>query len=134
MSRRAIDRREWSQFVDGFSRRHDGWLISVAVEEGTGLASRHYVLRDVPLRGVVAVQNDGGNMMIFTGDTMPHTTHFVEQPVALAVEETTDGAESQLTIADGAGTRTIIEFRSSMPPELVDGVVWASGKGVGHET
>ena len=31
MSRRAIDRSEWTNFADAFSRPHDGWLISVAV-------------------------------------------------------------------------------------------------------
>jgi hypothetical protein len=44
MTRRAIDRSEWTTFVDAFSRRHDGWLISVAVEEGLAprTSSRHW--------------------------------------------------------------------------------------------
>jgi hypothetical protein len=122
MSRRVIDRQEWAAFVDGFSRRHDGWLISVASERGAD--ARRYVVRDVPLRGVVAELNgDSSSMMVFTGYTSPHATHFVERPVSLAVEETADGAEPELTITDDSGSRTIIEFRSPMRPELVDGVV-----------
>ena len=121
MSRRAINRSEWTSFVDAFSRRHDGWLISVAVEDGA--ASRRYVAHDVPLRGVVAEMDDDiSSMMVFSGDTTPHTTHFVEHATGLEVEETRDGADAALTITDESGARTIVEFRSPMRPELVDGI------------
>jgi hypothetical protein len=121
MSSRTIDRQEWRAFVDAFSRRHDGWLVSVAFEPGAG--NRHYLARDVPLRGVIAKLNDhSGSMMVFTGDTVPHATHSVKRPISLAVEETAEGAEAELTITDDRGARTIIEFRSPMRPELVDGV------------
>ncbi len=121
MSRRSIDRQQWPAFVDGFSRRHDGWLISVAVESGAD--TRRYLARDVPLRGVVAELNDGtDSMMIFTGETTAHAACFVERPVSLAVEETEEGAEAELTITGDDGSRTIVEFRSPMLPELVDGV------------
>jgi hypothetical protein len=117
MSRRVIDRSEWTNFVDAFSRRHDGWLISVAV-------AGRYVARNVPLRGVAAeVEDDISSMMIFTGDTTPHATHFIEHATSLEVEETAEGGESALTIADEDGARTILEFRSPMLPELVDGIV-----------
>ena len=121
MSRRIIDRQQWPEFADAFSRRHDGWLISVGVEnEG---AERRYLANDVPLRGVVAELDDGtGSMMIFTGDTTPHAAHFVQRPVSLAVDDTEDGAEAELTITDDSGGRTIIAFRSPMRPELVDGI------------
>lgn len=86
--------------------------------------ARRYLARDTPLRGVVAELNDDtGSMMVFTGDTMPHATHIVERPASLTVEETADGAEAALTITDDSGARTILEFRSPMRPELVDGVV-----------
>ena len=78
--------------------------------------------RDVPLRGVVAeLDDDISSMMVFTGDT-PHATHFVGHATALEVEEDRDGADAALTITDESGARTILEFRSPMRPELVDGV------------
>lgn len=121
MSRRAIQRSEWTSFADAFSRRHDGWLISVAVEDGS--APRRYVAHDVPLRGVVAeLAEDASSMMVFTGDGMPHATHFVGHAAGLEVEETRDGADAALTITDESGARTILEFRSPMRPELVDGI------------
>lgn len=110
-------------YVDAFSRRYDGWLISVAVEEGSN--ARRYVTRDVPLRGVVAeLDDDISSMMVFSGDTTPpHATHFVGHAVALEVDETREGVDAALTITDESGARTIVELRSPMPPELVNGVV-----------
>ena len=107
--------------MDGFSRRHGAWLVSLSVQQGA--LARRYLARDVPLRGVVAELNDDtGSMMVFTGDTMPHATHFVERPASLTIDETSDGAEAELTITDDSGNRTIVEFRSPMRPELVDGL------------
>lgn len=121
MSHRVIDRAEWVDYVDAFSRRHDGWLISVAIAEGTG--SRRYLTRDVPLRGVVAeVADDASSLMVFTGDTSPHATHFIGHATALEVEETREGADAALTITDESGVRTTVEFRSPILPELVDGI------------
>ena len=121
MSRRAIDRSEWTDFADAFSRRHDGWLISVAVEEGS--APRRYLTHEVPLRGVVAeLDDDISSMMVFTGDATPHATHIVEHATGLEIEETGEGADAELTITDESGARTILEFRSPMRPELVDGI------------
>jgi hypothetical protein len=121
MSRRTIDRSEWTNFADAFSRLHDGWLVSVAFEDGS--APRRYVDHDVPLRGVVAeLDDDISSMMVFTGDTAPHATHFVGHATGLEIEETPDGADAALTITDESGARTILEFRSPMRPELVDGI------------
>ncbi len=107
--------------MDAFSRRYDGWLVSVTVEPEAG--SRRYLALNVPLRGVIAGLNEhSSSMMVLTGDTVPHTTHFVQRPISLAVEKTADGAESKLTITDDSGARTVIEFRSPMRPEFVDGV------------
>lgn len=121
MSRRVIDRAEWADYVDAFSRCHDGWLISVAVDEASD--ARRYVAHDVPLRGVVAeLDDDTGSMMVFTGGTAPHATHFVGHATALEVEETREGAVAALTITDESGARTILEFRTPTRPELVDGI------------
>ena len=121
MSQRVIDRREWVGFADGFSRRHDGWLVSVALEEGS--TTRAYATRDVPLRGIVAEgDEERASLMIFTGDVTPHVTHFIEHPALLAVEEMADGTEMELAITDASGVRTILELRSPIRTELVDGM------------
>ena len=122
MSQRVIDRREWVGFADGFSRRHDGWLVSVALEEGS--TTRAYATRDVPLRGIVAEgDEERASLMIFTGDVTPHVTHFIEHPALLAVDEMADGTEMELAITDASAVRTILELRSPIRTELVDGMV-----------
>jgi hypothetical protein len=120
MNSRLIDRSEWVDYVDSFSRSHEGWIISIAVEDG----GRHRILtRDAPLRGITA-EMDGGraSFMVFTGDTTPHAAHFVSPASSLQVDETSEGADSALTITAGDGTRTRVELRSPMLPELVDGI------------
>jgi hypothetical protein len=72
-------------------------------------------MRDVPLRGIV---REGDAMVIFTEDA----THFVEKPAALAVGETAEGAEAELTVTAASGARTIVELRTPVRPELVDGI------------
>ena len=121
MSRRAIEREDWAEFADGFSRRHDGWLVSVSVDPED--APRRCLERDAPLQGVV-VEGEGNprSMMIITGSPGPRATHFVEHPTSVDVEETDEGAEQALPITDEWGCRTIVEFRSPMRPELVDGM------------
>jgi hypothetical protein len=121
MRRRLIDRAEWAEYLDGFSRRHEGWLVSIATKEGP--KPRRYVDRDVPLRGVVAeLEDDVSALMVFTGPAAPHTTHFVGHATRLEVAETGEGADAALTITDESGVRTILEFRSPMRPEAVDGI------------
>ena len=111
MDRHAIAPERWPEFVDAFSRQHEGWLISVSVDG-------RCLVRDVPLMGVVAELDETGAMMVFTGGL----THFVEHPVTLSVGETSDGAEADVTIGDQTGTSTTIALRSPMRPELVDGM------------
>jgi hypothetical protein len=38
MSRRVIERSQWVDFVDAFSRQHDGWLIAMRPELVDGIA------------------------------------------------------------------------------------------------
>jgi hypothetical protein len=70
----------------------------------------------------VAENTDGVSLMVFTGGAQPHASHFANRPVSLVIEEDADGAEAELIIVEETGTRTVVEFRSPMRPELVDGL------------
>jgi hypothetical protein len=106
--------------VDAFSRRYQGWLVPLAVQQQG--SDRRYLARDVPLRGIVSESIPGTRpMIVFTGEIDPHVAHFVGRPVALAVDENADCAEAELSITNDVGAQTIIEIRSPTRPELVDG-------------
>jgi hypothetical protein len=120
MRTREIDRSEWREFVDSFSRVHDGWLVSMTIESRDG--QRQFLLRDLPLRGVAAeVRPDRDDVVIFCGD-VAHLTHVIDAPTSITTAETDDGADASLTIRNDEGARATIEFRSPMLVTLVDGL------------
>lgn len=121
MKNLEIERAKWPEFVEGFSHRHDGWLVSIA-EESNG--AKKSIARDVPLRGVVAAGSPSSKeVLVLAGGVAPGTKRVIASPVSMVVGRTDDGAEASLTITDKSAVRTVIEFRSPMLPELVDGMV-----------
>lgn len=119
----AVDRSQWTELFDFFSRRHEGWLVSVSVES-PGSRDRRYVSFGVPLHGIVAELDEGRDaVMVFTGGAGAHEGHFIRHPVSLVADDSVEEADVQLTITDRDGDRTTIEIFSPMLPELVDGML-----------
>jgi hypothetical protein len=119
---REIEQAKWQEFAEAFSRKHDGWLVSISVESGRG--KRRAIARDVPVRRVVAaVSLQTAEVRVLAGGLPPEIEHVIASPASMIVDETDDGAEAALTITDQSGLRTVIEFRSPMLTELVDGSV-----------
>lgn len=111
---RQIPREEWRTFFDQFSRRHDGWLVSLDCER-IGVA-----FRELPLRGVVV---DEYAIEIFAhGPDGSHMTHVVQWPAAVISDETVEGGDVAVTITNEDGQRTAVVFRCAVPAEMVDGL------------
>lgn len=119
----VIPRAEWTPFLGGFSRAHEGWLVSVDVfgpgEEGATEAVEQ------PLVGVIADRaGDEPSIAIVVGrepdQELTHSVHGVE---SVRLNRTEDGAEKALEILDREGKITVVRFRSAMRPEQVDGVL-----------
>ena len=114
MATEVIPPTRWREFLDGFSRAHRGWLVTVDSAEGPGV-----MMRDVPLAAILV---DDGDIVIETAMDRQHTDHVVRDPVAIRLERADDGAERQIEIASGEGGLVRVRFRSAVPPELVNGV------------
>ena len=110
---RQIRRTEWRTFFDQFSRRHDGWLVSLECDRvGTAF-------RDLPLRGIAA---DERTIEIFAhGPDGSHVTHVVRRPTLVVAEETSEGGDVAVTITNAEGQRTVVQFRAAVPAEMVNG-------------
>lgn len=119
MRSRTIAKDSWREELDSFSRRHDGWLVSITTQGSNGNVAT--VVQDVPLDGVSPASPQSDDIAILVGRE-EHLMHEVHQPVSLRIELTADEAERALIISDKAGTTTTIEFRSPMRPEDVDGL------------
>ena len=121
MATKEIPREEWTDFFDGFSRRHEGWLVTVEV---LGSVGAQVEARELPLLGI-ASDRDGGNTISIIVSATPEgrVTHIIGKPTHVRVEETEDGVDRALQIESKEGETTLVSFRSAVSPEMVDGVL-----------
>lgn len=121
---REIPRREWVEFLDSFSRQHEGWLVTVEVlgaEIGAQVEAQ-----ELPLQGITAELKGGDEdaiSVILGGGATERVTHNITGPTHVRVEQTEEGADMTLQIESGDGVTTLVRFRSAILPEMVDGIV-----------
>jgi hypothetical protein len=121
---REIPREEWVEFLDGFSRQHEGWLVTVEVL-GSEIGAQ-VEAEEMTLDGVSADLKGGGPDLIsvmLVNSSKEHVTHNVTEPTHLRIEQTEGGADMALQIESGGGVTTLLRFRSAVLPEMVDGFV-----------
>ncbi len=123
MKSREIDRTEWRQFTEAFSRQHDGWLVSLYAERRSG--EHDYIARDVPFRGIIAETDRGREAVtvMIDGSGDRHLSHTVSHPDRIVLIETDEGAEAAISVTDESGAVLTTEFRTPMPVSVVDGIV-----------
>jgi Family of unknown function (DUF5335) len=119
---RQVPRAEWEPFFNEFTRRHEGWLATVRVIDHR--IGSQVEARDLPLEGIVVGRRAGGSLSILLGKRPDaNVEHPVDRPEQVWVEITDRGAEAALEIISADGRRTILEFRTALAPEEVDGLV-----------
>lgn len=124
MNSTHIARNDWPSFFDGFSRQHEGWLVTLETfqpELGAQVEER-----DLALEGVTAELGNGDKDKIeimIGGTPHRHVTHTVLNPVEVSLEHTEDGANHALAIKSADDAMTLLCFRPAMRPEMVDAMV-----------
>ena len=123
MPTQEIPREDWDSFFDVFSRQHEGWLATLEVF-APDLGAQEEA-RELPLEGIsVASGNDADAIAINLGKTPEdHITHTVTKPEHVWLDQTSEGAKSALEIESGDDIKTLLRFRSALPPGMADGVV-----------
>ena len=124
MATREIPRENWNSFFDTFSRQHEGWLATLEVL-GRDFGAQEEA-HELPLEGVSISSgtNEAETIAISIGKTPEnHISHTILKPAHVWLEQTQDGADAALEIESEDDSKTLLRFRSSVPPELVDGVV-----------
>ena len=130
MKTTTIARNDWPSFFDRFSRRHEGWLVTVEVfQPEIGVQVRE---RDLALEGVTAELGNGNGdkakiEIMIGGKPDQHVTHIVLNPVEVSLEHTEDGANHALAIRSADRAMTLLCFRPAMRPEMVDAMVERDG-------
>jgi hypothetical protein len=122
MRTREISRSEWPAFFDSFSRQHEGWRITLEVF-GPDIGDQ-IEERDLALEGVTAELADAGDKIEIMIGAKPddHITHTISAPAQVGLEQTDEGADVALAIKAADGTTTLLRFRSTVLPEMVDSV------------
>jgi hypothetical protein len=119
MATRNIPRESWKEFFDGFSRRHQGWLVDVEVL-GADIGAQ-LEAEDLPLEGISADHQNKDISIALRRDGKV-IEHFVTKPKRVRVEEE-GGAEVAIEIDSSSGPTTIVTFRAAASPEEVDGLL-----------
>jgi len=124
MQTKEIPKDEWTAFFDGFSRKHEGWLVNLEIfGSEIGAQVQH---RELTFGGITDEWDEIGGNRIFVmtgGKPDDHITHCIIRPTQVSLEQTEDGADAALAIKSADGTTALLRFRSPMLPEWVDGVV-----------
>jgi hypothetical protein len=121
---REIPRGEWAEFLDSFSRQHEGWLVTVEVLS-TSIGAQ-VEAQELPLEGITAELKGGdeGMITIILGSgSRERVTHNITGPIHVRIEQTEEGADMALQIESSDGVTTLVRLRSAILPEMVDGIV-----------
>jgi hypothetical protein len=124
MPTQEIPRQEWNNFFDSFSRQHEGWLATLEIF-GPEIGAQEEA-HELPLEGVSIASgtNEPEAIAISIGKSPEaHLSHTIVKPAHVWLEQTDEGANAALEIESEDETKTLLRFRSPVPPEFVDGVV-----------
>ena len=116
----AIPQNEWRKFLEEFSRRHHGWLVTLEthdLETEENVASRFMPLECMAL-DLEDEKNPRINVTVRSDEKQ--IKHILFRPSQLVVYRSEHG-EAQAVRIVSINTSTIVRFRVAMSPELVDG-------------
>jgi hypothetical protein len=110
MKTREIPRDEWTRFFNNFSRRQEGWQVTLEVfgmDIGDQVEQRHLFLA-----GVTAEVADKGDEIeiMMGGKSSGHVTHMIAAPILVELQQTDLGIDSALQIKSADGTTTLLHL------------------------
>ena len=110
MSVRDIAAREWPGFLEKVAREHRAWLATLD-------RNGHVEAHEQPLQDISA---ERGIHIRIGGKAIR-----VDEPHAVRVEETAEGATQAVHIDDATGRRLTLRFRVAVAPGALDGLAAA---------
>lgn len=118
---REIPRDDWINFLDSFSRQHEGWLVTIDQEKPE---RRSTEAENRPLTGISTDHLDSRDQVYVSVDKQAseHLTHTITQPRRIRLIVTQSGAHETLEIESASGSRMLVRFRSPARPETLDGI------------
>ncbi len=121
MSSVSIPQKQWREFLQEFSRRHHGWLVTVEthdLETAEDVASRF-----LPLQSIALDLEDEKNprINVTVRSDQKEIRQILFRPSEVVLYRSARGDEEAVRVVS-INTSTTIRFRVATSPELVDGV------------
>jgi hypothetical protein len=116
-----IPGKNWADFLQAFSDRHAGWLVSLEtrdLETGETVLSRFERLESIAL-DLEDEKNSRINVMVRDGNK--EIKHILFRPSSLVLERNDEHNEAALRIRS-VNTVTTVRLRVAVAPECLDGV------------
>ena len=137
MPTHEIPMKQWGDFFEGFTRRHEHWLVQLETfntENAQQLSSQNLRLKAItaePAAGGRASPIGRNNLekanrrrkmivIVGVGETT-EVSQLIRKPFRLLLTQNDLGADEGIEI-DSDHTLVVIRFRSAISPELVDNV------------
>ena len=119
MPKPVIPHAEWQEFLESFSRRHAGWLVSVETHDLQTAERVQYPF--VRLQSIELDLEDRKNprINVVVHDKQKQIKHILFRPSE--VQQLLDTKDEALRITS-LNTVTTVRFRVPAAPEVVDGV------------
>ena len=117
---------QWAQFCDSFTHQHHGWLVNIRQLDTMALEHRdahgHQFASNRPLQEVREGRSEGHEeLMVTVGEGQDEMSLLIADIVAL-YNRKIGTAHQGLRIDSDNGTTTLVEFRSAIEPETLDGL------------
>ncbi len=111
MATQQIERSSWKQFLEGFSRSHEGRPVTVkAFGPGTG---DHHEARELPFSGFEAETEGAGKIIVMLGtEKSDHVSHSVNAPVQVWHKSGPDEPDEVVELRSDDGVALVIKFPS----------------------
>jgi Family of unknown function (DUF5335) len=117
----VIPHAEWHEFLQAFSKRHAGWLVTIQTHDlktGETVTSRLVRLERVELD---LEDKNNARINVTIRDDQKEIKHILFRPSDVMLKISQDGSDEGLQIIS-VNTITTVRFRVATSPELVDGV------------
>src|SRR5438552_12569540 len=117
----VVPHNKWREFLESFTRRYQGWLVSIETHDlqtGETVTSRFLRLESVELD--LEDQNNP-RINVVVRDAQKEIKHILFRPSDMMQQISRDGNDEGLRIVS-VNTVTTVRFRVATSPEMVDGV------------
>ena len=117
MQTREIPREQWIRYFDDFSKKHEGWVVTLEVV-GSDLGAQEEA-SGLPLVGVSADVKARENRIeiIVGGRPDVDVTRFIDTPKKVWFKESGTLGEEAIEVESEDGTKTILNFNRVLPEQ-----------------